>query len=313
MRVALAASMVAAASAFGGVAAVGEAVPAAAELASAITLSPAVGSPGSAFSITFSGFYGEVCPTVWFYWDDTQEIASAVSSQKTPVLAHVPAGAAPGRHYVHGMSCYSAVVPFDVVSPTTSPPPPAPTTTVSVPPRPQPTAQPTTVKPTGGPAPTPAQPGPTTTGPATTPVDTSPVDTSPVATPAGSEAPEVTTTGAAAARLVFDKPSVQAGEPLSATGTGCDPSAGVDLTSGGQRVGTAVADAAGRFTTPVEFSRVVPGRHVVTASCGVLLSGAVDVVLTSSTSGNTGTLAVLVFFVLAAFTLVARPRGNRTR
>jgi hypothetical protein len=310
MRVALAATMVAAASAFGGIAAVGQAEPAAVALAPAITLSPAAGSPGSAFSITFSGFYGEVCPTVWFYWDDQLEIASAVSNQKTPVLAHVPAGAAPGRHYVHGMSCYSAVVPFDVVSPTTSPPPPAPTTTVSVPPRPQPTSQPTTVKPTGGPAPSP--PRPTTAGPAAT-TATTPVDTSPVVTTTGSEPAEVTTTGAATARLIFDKPSVRAGEPLSATGTGCDPLAGVDLTSGGQRVGTAVADAAGRFTTPVEFSRVVPGRHVVTASCGVLLSGAVDVVLTSSTSGNTGTLAVLVFFVLAAFTLVARPRGGRTR
>jgi hypothetical protein len=312
MRAALAASMVAAASAFGAVAAVGGAASAAAALAPVVTLSPAVGTAGSAFSITFSGFYGEVCPTVWFYWDDTQqEIASAVSYQKTPVVAHVPAGAAPGRHYVHAMSCYSVVVPFDVVPPATSPPP-APTTTVSTPPRPQPTSQPTTVKPPGGPAPTPPPPS---TGPvgaaATTPVTSS--ATAPASTAASEPAEAATTTGEPGARLVFDKPSVQAGEPLSATGTGCDPLATVDLTSGGERVGAAVADAAGGFTTPVELSRVVPGRHVVTASCGVLLTGAVDVVLTSSTSGNTGTLAVLVFFVLAAFTLVARPRGRRTR
>jgi hypothetical protein len=42
----------------------------------------------------------------------------------------------------------------------------------------------------------------------------------------------------------------------------------------------------------------------VTAACGIVLTGAVDRVVTSSTGGHSGTLVVLVFFVLAGITLI---------
>jgi hypothetical protein len=103
---------------------------------------------------------------------------------------------------------------------------------------------------------------------------------------------------------VLDRPSVRPGDPLSAAGRGCEPGASVTLTSGGDRVGVAVADTDGNFVAPVEFKRIEPGRHQVTAHCGIVLTGAVDQVVTSSTGGHSSTLIVLVFFVLAGVAMI---------
>lgn len=288
----------------------GGAAPAAAAAAASLSLSPSVGSPGSAFVVTFSGFYGEVCPSIWIYWDGV-EIASGQALQKT-LVAHVPLGARVGRHYVKGISgCYeSGLIPFDVVPPTTSAPP-VPTTTATVP-LPLPTLPTTTARPPTAPPTGPA--GGSTGGPPSQAPPSGSATVAPSETTTSGGAPAATTSAQDAVhRLVFDKPSVQAGESLSATGTGCEALSTVALTAAGERVGSAVADAGGGFTTPVEFSRVVPGRHVVTASCGTVLTGAVDVVLTSSAGGTSGTLVVLLFFLLAAVTLIARTRGGATR
>jgi hypothetical protein len=99
--------------------------------------------------------------------------------------------------------------------------------------------------------------------------------------------------------LVLDKPAISPGDPLSASGRGCDANAPVTLISDGERVGGTVSDAAGNFQAPVEFTKIKAGRHQVTANCGVVLTGAVDQIVTSSTSGHSSTMIVLVFFVLA--------------
>jgi hypothetical protein len=104
--------------------------------------------------------------------------------------------------------------------------------------------------------------------------------------------------------LVLDHPVVQPGDPLSAAGKGCEPGATVTLTSGTERVGSAVANSDGTFVAPVEFTRIEAGRHQVTASCGVVLTGAVEQVVTSSSGGGSSTLIVLVFFVLAGTALI---------
>ncbi|MBN6035973.1 hypothetical protein JYK18_13835 [Amycolatopsis sp. 195334CR] len=91
---------------------------------------------------------------------------------------------------------------------------------------------------------------------------------------------------------------------MVASGIGCDPGARVELTSEGEQVGRAVADAGGAFGTTVEFTRIEPGKHWVLADCGIRLAGAVEQVLTSSTGGGSAALVVLVFFVLAGITLV---------
>ncbi|WP_310967271.1 MULTISPECIES: hypothetical protein [unclassified Amycolatopsis] len=103
---------------------------------------------------------------------------------------------------------------------------------------------------------------------------------------------------------MLDRPSIKAGEPLSASGKGCRPSRMVTLVSDGTEVGTAFTDGSGAFTAPVEFTRIEAGRHTVIAECGVRLTGAVDQVVTRSSGGQTGTLVVLVFFVLASITVI---------
>jgi len=106
---------------------------------------------------------------------------------------------------------------------------------------------------------------------------------------------------------VLDRPSIQPGDKLSATGKGCEPGHAVTLTSDGGEVGTGMADSTGAFTAPVEFTRIEAGRHTVVADCGIRLTGAVDQVVTSSSGGHTGTLVVLVFFVLAGITVLRFP------
>ncbi|GAA2987917.1 hypothetical protein GCM10010483_35400 [Actinokineospora diospyrosa] len=104
--------------------------------------------------------------------------------------------------------------------------------------------------------------------------------------------------------LKLDRKSVRPGEDLSAKGTGCAPNQTVILTSGGEKVGTAVSNTSGEFNARVEFQKVVPGRHIVTAHCAIELTGAVDQVVTSGKGGTSGTLVVLVFFVLAGAALI---------
>src|SRR5436305_322841 len=89
-----------------------------------------------------------------------------------------------------------------------------------------------------------------------------------------------------------------------ASGNCCAPGHTVTLTSDGDTVGHAVADTTGAFVSPVEFTRIEAGKHTVVADCGVRLTGAVEQVVTSSSGGHTGTLVVLVFFILAGITAV---------
>ncbi|HEY0497802.1 MAG TPA: hypothetical protein VGD48_18805, partial [Kutzneria sp.] len=55
---------------------------------------------------------------------------------------------------------------------------------------------------------------------------------------------------------------------------------------------------------PVQFTRIEPGRHTITASCGVQLTGVVDQAVTSSNGDYSSTLIVLVFFVLGGILFV---------
>lgn len=255
--------------------------------AARVGLNPAVGSPGSAFTITFSGFVRE-CGAISLRWEGTT-LATVPWTPDGAVDVAVPDDASGGPHDVSAASqCEKAPErPFFVLArptftPTTDPPPP-------------PTTDPTTTQPTTTTRPT------TTTTTATTTTETT---TSPPTS-------QTTTTTDRPDKLSFDKPAVQAGEPLSASGAGCTPGGRVSLASGGEVVGGANAGPDGRFTTAVEFRHLQPGRREVVAECGVVLTGTVDLILTSSTRGNTSTLAVLVFFLLAGVTVVARPRPSR--
>ncbi len=94
------------------------------------------------------------------------------------------------------------------------------------------------------------------------------------------------------------------GDPLTATGTGCDPNAPVTLASGDEQLGTTTADAAGGFVAPVQFANLEPGRRTITATCGPVLTSEVDLIVSSSTSGQAGTVVVLIFFILVGIALL---------
>jgi hypothetical protein len=268
--------------------------PADAQYTSSVGLKPSSGKAGSSFTISWN-FYPCKGP-VAFSWNGTPMWSANATLQQTSgtVAATVPAGAQPGTYPVTGTCTnartggpLSAGSRFTVTAtPTTTPPPP-----VTTPP------PPVTTRPT--------RPG-TTTTPAT-PTTTAPTTSSTppaTSTPATPGTPTTAGTAPKPGELVLDRPSIKAGEPLSASGQGCRPSRVVTLTSDGAEVGTAYTDSSGAFTAPIEFTRIEAGQHTVVAECGVRLTGAVEQVVTRSSGGQTGTLVVLVFFILAGITVI---------
>ncbi|WP_410588033.1 hypothetical protein [Amycolatopsis sp. lyj-23] len=260
-------------------------------------MKPSSGQAGSSFTISWN-FY-PCGSAISFSWNGTPLWTANATLQQTSgtVAATVPAGAQPGTYPVTG-TCTNARTKqpltassrFTVTgTPTTTPPPPPATTT---PPPPPATTRPT-------------RPAPTTTPvtPTTTPPPTSTTPPSPT-TPATPGTPTTAGTAPKPGELVLDRPSIKAGEPLSASGKGCQPSRLVTLMSDGTEVGTAYTDSSGAFTAPVEFTRIEAGPHTVVAECGVRLTGAVDQVVTRSSGSQTGTLVILVFFVLAGITVI---------
>lgn len=266
-----------------------------AQYTSSVGLKPSSGEAGSSFTISWN-FYP--CGTaVTFSWNGTPMWTANATLQQTSgtVAATVPAGAQPGTYPVTG-TCTNARTRQPLIAssrftvtatPTTTPPPP--TTTP---------APPVTTRP--------SKPGTTTTPPPTTTSAPPPTTTTPPSStpPTTSGTPTTGSTEPKPGELVLDRPSVQPGDELSASGKGCQPSQLVTLTSDGSEVGSAYTDATGAFTAPVQFTRIEAGRHTVVAECGVRLTGTVDQVVTRSSGGQTGTLVVLVFFVLAGITAI---------
>lgn len=265
---------------------------------STVGLKPSSGPAGSSFTISWN--FSPCKGPISFTWEGTA--LTSVSAPSGQVGATVPSNATPGSHTVTG-TCTNArtgqpltgTATFRVTGTVTTAPP-----TTKVPPTTKPSV-PVTTPTRPGTTTTPTTPVTTTTPPTTTPPSTT--DTPPPPT----DVPSTSTTPPGPNDLVLDRPSVQPGDALSATGKGCTPGERVTLTSDGERVGGAYADGTGAFTAAVEFTRIEAGRHTVVADCGVRLTGAVEQVVTSSSGGHSGTLVVLVFFVLAGITVIRFP------
>jgi hypothetical protein len=260
---------------------------ASAQVPPSVGLKPSSGPAGSSFTISWNGF--AVCRIINFTWAGTSLGSKVAPATSGSFATAVPAGAKPGSYTVTA-TCTSqketASGTFVVTGVTTTPPPPPTTTPPVVTPRP-------------------SKPGTTTTPPSTTTTPPTTTTTPPSSTtPTTPGTPTTTSTEPKPGELVLDRPSVQPGDELSASGKGCQPSRMVTLTSDGSEVGSAYTDASGAFTAPIEFTRIEAGRHTVVAECGVRLTGAVDQVVTRSSGGQTGTLVILVFFVLAGITVI---------
>jgi hypothetical protein len=264
-----------------------------------IFLKPDTGPAGSGFTIGWSGFT-PACRRIFFTWDGAALTQVTAPPPSGSVGATVPANAPSGKHTVGASvdigNCegYRATAVFTVPGTPTTPVPPVTDPPITNPPVTiPPVTKPPVTNPPGSNPPGTRPPGVTTTTPPSTPPTTTTGPTTP-----GSSTSDSTTEPPPAGDLVLDHPSIQPGDPLSAAGKGCTPGGPVTLMSGGERVGGAVVAADGTFSAPVQFTRIEAGRHKVTASCGIVLTGAVDQVVTSSTAGHSSTLIVLVFFVL---------------
>lgn len=265
------------------------------------SISPTSGPAGTAFTVHWGSNAGALCKTVTFGTALTTIPPTPYPNLQVGVVA--PASAAPNTYSIT-LTCdrYTSVTRFTVTKPATTAPTTPPVTTT-----PPPVVTPTTPPRVTTPPVTTPPPRTTTTTTTTAPVTTTTVPTTTATTTTTAPPttpPPITTADAPEGDLRLDRESVQPGDDLSAEGEGCTPGAPVVLTSGGQRVGSTTADATGGFTAGVEFTRVEPGRHTITAECGVVLTGAVDQIVTSSTGGSSGTLVVLVFFVLVGAALV---------
>jgi hypothetical protein len=252
-----------------------------------LTLTPAAGPAGSTFTISWANIFG--CDILSFTLA-SRPVGSGGSKQTGSLTATVPADLTPGTYQVVGncSNVSSIRKPFTVTAIETTPPVTT-TTPATIPP----VTVPPVTNPPGSKPPVSKPPVTTTTPPtSTTDPPTSTVDT-PTSSSTKSDGD-----------LVLDHPVIQPGDPLSASGQGCTPGSPVTLTSGLDQVGTAVASPDGTFRAPVEFTRIEAGRHEVVASCGIVLTGAVEQVVTSSTGGHSSTMIVLVFFILAGIAVL---------
>ncbi|EWM17983.1 serine/arginine repetitive matrix protein 1 [Kutzneria sp. 744] len=265
---------------------VGIAAPSTALAATApfVSVTPTSGPAGSQFTINWSGFTS--CRVITFTWAGTP-LASGKPGTTGSVVATAPADAKPGTYAINATCAKeTGLTRFTVtVTPTTTTTPPPTTGTTP-------------------PVVTTTPPAVTTTTPPVVTTTTSATTTPSATTPTTSTAESVTDEPKTDGGLTLNHTSIQPGDPLSASGTGCEPGHDVTLTSDGQLVGTAKADSGGAFTAPVEFTTIEAGRHTITASCGVQLTGVVDQAVTSSSGDYSSTLIVLVFFVLGGIVFV---------
>ena len=265
-------------------------VTALAATAPVVSVTPTSGPAGSQFTIHWGGF-GQ-CRVITFTWA-LGTLPGGSPGTTGSVVATAPADAKPGTYAINATCGDQKGLTRFTITPST-------TTTVTTPP-------PTTTVVTTVPVVTTTGAQPTTTTPrvGTTTVGSTVVTTTTTTdVPTTSASPSVTDEPKTDGGLTLDHTSIQPGDALSASGTGCEPGHEVTLTSEGQQVGQAKADAGGAFVASVQFSRIEAGRHVVVASCGVELTGVVDQAVTSSNGDYSSTLIVLIFFVLGGIVFV---------
>jgi hypothetical protein len=253
-----------------------------------VSISPARGPVGSTAVVSFPA--KQACNvranSVTVQLGDASTTVRAAAGSATITIPDLK----PGTHPVRlTNSCkHSGLTRFTVT------PKPRPTPTRTPPPTPTP---PATRPPTSSPRPTPTRsPGEPTPTPSVTP--------SAAPTPTPSATPSTLSNNPGGGGISLDRDNIRPGDPLTATGTGCDPGAPVTLVSDTEQVGTTVADRTGSFVASVRFATLQPGRRTITATCGPVLTTHVDLIVSSSTSGQAGTVVVLIFFILVGIALL---------
>lgn len=100
--------------------------------------------------------------------------------------------------------------------------------------------------------------------------------------------------------------AVDPGGPATAVGRGCPGKVPVIFTIYGKHVGTTTSATDGDFEGPVDTTDLAVGAYEVDAHCGLVLSAPLDIVLASQVSSDTGSIVVIIFFLLLGIALFVR-------
>ncbi len=181
--------------------------------------------------------------------------------------------------------------------PTTTTSQPMPTTSTSTTAVPTTTTTPTTTPPlrTTARATTTVAPATTSSTSTTTSTTATTVTTPPPITPPITSSPVID--------LRLDRISTPPDGPATAIGHGCMPDSSVVLSIGAMPIGSARADANGDFAAALQLN-VPVGHYTVTAQCGVTLTTAIDVVLTSRSDPPASAVAILLILSLLILALI---------
>jgi hypothetical protein len=144
---------------------------------------------------------------------------------------------------------------------------------------------------------------------AAAPTAAAPTATTAVAPTATTAVAPTTTASAAVPGLNLSRPSIEPGGQIRVTGGGCTPGSDVRISIGDEIVGATVADPVGAFSGPVNVPiDLAVGQYDVVVACGPTLTGALDVVVSTSVDAGTSTLGLFLFFLLLAIALFRRRR-----
>jgi hypothetical protein len=149
---------------------------------------------------------------------------------------------------------------------------------------------PSAIPPETGPAPAGPTPEPAGLEPAT------PAVVEPLKQPAVQQA---SLTRPAVVEMKLSDTTIDPGGRVTATGSGCGPTAPVGLSVDQSPAGTTAADAGGSFTLVLDTTALAVGRHDVTADCGGVKNVAFNVVLVNRVGTGAATSALIVILLLS--------------
>jgi hypothetical protein len=149
--------------------------------------------------------------------------------------------------------------------------------------------------------------------PSAQPPDAEPTDADPTPPPAdvlpaipdeptpakAPEVREVSLTRPAVLEMRLSDTTINPGGRVTATGSGCGPTAPVGLSVDHSPVGTTAADPGGGFTLVLDTTALAVGRHDVTADCGGAKNVALNVVLVSRVGTGAATSTLILILLLS--------------
>lgn len=289
--------------------------------AAGVAATPDTGPPGTAYTVTATGFGLAVTgapaclsPFTIVFQTTGGSVIQTLYSGAPPTSNSQPYGSFAAPNVAASTYEIFAKCPEPTAGPPVNltatnyfilqaPPPPTTTTTTTAPPTTtttHPVVVTTTTRPSGGTT--------TTTVKAHGSTTTSSSSTTTTTTKPGTPATTTTTTAPRATEaLLLSTEAIPPAGAVSATGHGCTGGSTVVLTVDKVPVGTTKADSGGSFSTPLNVGSLAVGQYQVVADCGIeLMRSDLTVVLGTQANPDTSTLLIIIFFLLVGLALFRR-------